>query len=186
MWSFEYPDFQACYLNSAGEKKSSWARELRVLLLPINSDQVHLKCQVKCMQYFTYLYCLGIASWHTKLKFCHNHSEVRPESTSEIKTQDTVNGLEMTGIDIFFCYFMFSLSALSKSKTYHCLSLQNIVLSFVRYSKSKLESVAMLNLEHQHLAMNHCLKHSCNIQYILAFLLHEYCKTRIGWRIKHS
>lgn len=127
-------------------KKSSWARELHVLLLPLNSDQVHLKCQVKCTHYLTYLYCLGIASWHTKLKFCHNHSEVRPESAPEVKTQDIINGLEMTEVDIFFCYFMFSLSALSKFKTCHCLSLQKVVLSSVMYSKSKPESVAVLNL----------------------------------------
>lgn len=83
------------------------------------------------MHYFTYLYFLGNASWHTKLKFNHNDSEVRPESASEHKTQDTINGLEMTRVHVSFCYFMLSLSALSKFNTYHYILLHKILPSLL-------------------------------------------------------
>lgn len=78
----------------------------------------------------------------------------------------------MTGVDIFLLLHVLFICT-SKFKTYHCLSLQNIVLSSVTYSKSKLESVAVLTLEHQLLAVNHCLKHSCKIQYFLALFFYK-------------
>lgn len=58
-------------------------------------------------------------------------SEVRPEPASENKTQDIINGLEMTGLDVSFCYFMLSLSALSKFNTYHYVFLCKISSSLL-------------------------------------------------------
>jgi len=126
------------------------------------------------MRYFTYLYCLGNASWHTKLKFNYNHSEVRPESTSENKTQDIINGLEMTGADVSFCYFMLSSSTLSKFNTYHYILLCIILSSLLLYSYIKTQVyVAVLNLKHQTLTMTHYLECNCKLQYFLAFFFYR-------------